>query len=74
MKVKTARKDCPRCRRCNRELTDPVTVTQGIGPICKKKEQAEARGGKCPSRRKGKGEVVTDPRQLWFPFLSASVS
>lgn len=22
------------CRRCNRVLTDPISVTEGIGPIC----------------------------------------
>lgn len=26
-----------RCRVCNRELTDPVSIEEGIGPICKKK-------------------------------------
>ena len=26
-----------RCRRCNRELTDPISIDLGIGPTCREK-------------------------------------
>jgi hypothetical protein len=28
-----------KCRRCNRPLTDSVSATAGIGPICAEKER-----------------------------------
>lgn len=28
-----------RCRRCNRTLTEPTSVTSGIGPICSGRER-----------------------------------
>jgi len=66
----------PRCRRCGRPLKTPESIAAGIGPVCARKEKAadvEARQPKpkpTPKARKRRerGEVVTDPRQLSFPF------
>ena len=30
-----------RCSKCNRILTDPKSIAEGIGPICIKKVQAK---------------------------------
>lgn len=31
------------CMRCGRELKDPWSAREGIGPVCKRKREAEAR-------------------------------
>lgn len=32
-----------RCARCGRILTDPRSIADGVGPICKRKERAAIR-------------------------------
>jgi len=33
-----------RCLRCHRELTDPVSIERGLGPVCWGRVQAEEAG------------------------------
>ena len=33
-----------KCAGCNRPLTDPVSIAEGIGPICKNKQNGFVRG------------------------------
>lgn len=40
-----------RCNRCNRTLTDPVSVRQGYGPVCWRKRREE-RGPRGKSLRR----------------------
>lgn len=34
-----------RCRRCNRTLTDPLSISSGIGPVCGGRQQHGEEGG-----------------------------
>ena len=27
-------KNIPRCKKCGRKLTDPVSIARGVGPVC----------------------------------------
>jgi hypothetical protein len=63
----------PRCTACNRVLKDLISVERGMGPVCWKRAQLKAEQVKKPKGRKAKSEVVTDPRQLSFPFLSVGI-
>ena len=58
----------PRCNACNKVLKDLISIARGFGPTCWKWELLAAGQEKKPKVRTGKGEVVTDPRQLTLPF------